>query len=37
MATREVIIPVDHYLDLGDNFDRLINKLLEMYPQLTEI
>lgn len=36
MPAREVIVPVDYNLDLGDNLERLMNKLLEMYPQLTE-
>lgn len=28
-------IKVDYSIDLGDNLDVLLNKLLEKYPQLT--
>ncbi len=36
MPAHEVFVPVDYNQDLGDNLDRLMNKLLEKYPQLTE-
>lgn len=36
MPAHEVFIPVDYNLDMGDNLDRLMDKLLEQYPQLTE-
>lgn len=36
MDAYEVFVPIDYSLDPGDNLDRLMNKLLDKYPQLTE-
>jgi hypothetical protein len=36
MAVHEVFVPIDYTLDLSDNLDMLMNKLLEKYPQLTD-
>lgn len=36
MPTHEVFVPVDYSIDLCDNLDVLMNKLLEKYPQLSD-
>ena len=36
MPAHEVFVPIDYSIDLGDNLDVLMNKLLEKYPQLTD-
>ena len=35
MPAHEVFVTVDYNQNLGDNLHRLMNKLLEVYPQLT--
>ncbi len=35
IPAHEVFVPIDYSIDLGDNLDVLMNKLLEKYPQLT--
>lgn len=36
MPARNVIVTVDYNMDLGDNLDILMDKLLEEYPELEE-
>lgn len=37
MPVHEVFVSVDYSCDLGDNLDVLMNKLLEKYPQLSDL